>query len=185
MTEQPEVPLGAERERVIARLSEAFAQDQLEVEEFERRVSLAYEARATAALVRLTRDLPAAAAPPALRDEPPAQIASVLSSVVRRGPSVVPRRLELRSWAGNLELDLREAAFSSGVTEIAVDVVLGNVELRLPHGVEVENTTRAILASFEARHPGRPQGAPPLVSPRAVLRFTGRVVLGNVTVRVS
>ena len=52
------VALAKLRELVIARLKEAFAREELEMEEFERRVALAENARTTRELKRLTSDLP-------------------------------------------------------------------------------------------------------------------------------
>ena len=49
-----------EREAAVSRLSAAFADDVLEVEEFERRVTKVYDATTTHALVALTHDLPVA-----------------------------------------------------------------------------------------------------------------------------
>jgi hypothetical protein len=171
------------RERLIARLTDGFARDALSVEEFERRLSLAYEAESVEALDALSVDLPAEApAAPALPAAAPLRIASVLSNVVRSGPQELPRRLEMRSWLGNLELNLTVARFPPGVTEIALDVFLGNIEIRLPHDVRVDDDTNAMLASFECRQRDREIGAGELPDPRPVVRFTGRIVLGNVTV---
>lgn len=47
-----------ERESAVARLSTAFAQDVLSMEEFERRVAEAYKAPTPAALARLVENFP-------------------------------------------------------------------------------------------------------------------------------
>jgi uncharacterized coiled-coil protein SlyX len=49
--------LVAERERVIARLSDAFAHDRLDMEEFERRLTLAHEQNSIESLRELLADL--------------------------------------------------------------------------------------------------------------------------------
>jgi hypothetical protein len=176
----------AARERLIARLTESFARDELSVDEYERRVTLAYDARSPAALDALAADLQA---------EPVdvqrvgavatvgTAITSVFSNVVREGPPVVPRQLAVRSWAGNVELDLRDSRFGAGVTEIALDVVLGNVEIELPTDVRVENHTTPLLASFESRARRTAASPAPGTAAGPIVRFTGRVVLGNVSVR--
>ena len=175
------------RERVIARLTDSFARDVLSVEEFERRLSRAYEAGTVEALDALAVDLPAVAPPdaPAPPAGPPLRIASVLSNVIRSGPQELPRRLEMRSWLGNLELNLSGARLPPGMTEIALDVFLGNIEIRLPHDVRVDDETNAMLASFECRQRDRAMGSGEPSDPRPVVRFTGRIVLGNVTVTVG
>jgi hypothetical protein len=48
----------ADREAVIERLTRAYAQGRLTSDEFEERVAKACEARTTAELTALTRDLP-------------------------------------------------------------------------------------------------------------------------------
>jgi hypothetical protein len=48
----------SDREAVIERLSRSFAQGRLTADEFEERVAKAYEARTTAELTALIRDLP-------------------------------------------------------------------------------------------------------------------------------
>jgi hypothetical protein len=48
----------ADREAVIERLSRSFAQGRLDAEEFEERVAKACQARTTAELTALIRDLP-------------------------------------------------------------------------------------------------------------------------------
>ncbi len=53
------------RERVIAKLSDEFAQDGLDVDEFERRVTLAHTASSLADIEALTADLPPDASPAA------------------------------------------------------------------------------------------------------------------------
>ena len=64
------------RERVIARLSEHFANDTLEVEEFERRVTLAHTKDSPEAMDALLADLPA--------------IGGEARALVTTGPTVVP-----------------------------------------------------------------------------------------------
>ena len=51
------VALRDARERVIARLSDGFAHDELELEEFEQRLGLAHRSSSLAELSQLTRDL--------------------------------------------------------------------------------------------------------------------------------
>src|SRR5438105_3882770 len=59
----PEVPKSIvavrdARERAIARLSDAFAHDSLELDEFERRLGLAHRSDSLAEIERLVNDLP-------------------------------------------------------------------------------------------------------------------------------
>lgn len=175
----------AQREAAIVRLSTAYARDILPVDEFERRVASVYRASTLAALTEITEDLPddAPAVPAASEARPPAaqmspRVVSIFSSVERSGHVVVPSRLEIRSVLGNVELDLREAEFGPGVTEIAVFNFFGSVEVGLPEDIGVENHGGAFLGSFAARATRGASRAG--AQPASTVRITGRVILGNV-----
>ena len=79
---------------------------------------------------------------------------------------------------GNAQLDFRDAAVPRGVAEIAIDAILGNVEITLPAGMSVENHGIGLLGSFECRPPA---GA----ALRGRVRITGRSTLSAVTIRFA
>lgn len=173
----------AERERVVEQLSEAFANDVVGMDEFERRVARAYAAASVAELRALTEDL-APGAPgnlmPAVHEEPVRRIGGVFTNIERSGPQVLPARLEIRAVLANIELNLTRARLTAPVTVIDVRCVLGNVELRLPAGVVVDNEGGGFLGSFECYDSlgkGEP-GAP-------IVRIVGRATLGAVFVAVA
>lgn len=172
-----------QRDAVAQRLSEQFALDRMSLEELERRLDLVYQAKSPAELTALTADLPAPVAmpSPSVRGSHGAitrSIRTVLGNVQRSGAMELPPRLEVRAVLGNVELDLRDASFGP-FTEIAIRSVLGNVEITLPMGVRVENDGDGYLGSFECHVA---TGSMPMVGTAPVVRFTGRVVLGNVEV---
>lgn len=182
----PDGTLDSAREAAIARLSDAFAQDALTLDELERRLSAVYAAGDRAALHALLADLPSPAVvradatrgtrrSPTDPDEPHERVSAVLSNV-ERTVFEVPARLEVRATFANVELDLRGARFGPGVTEISVRAVLGNIEIRLPDGVAVDNRGGGVLGSFECRTPSRVAAHAPMV------RIVGRAVLGAVTI---
>ena len=177
-------PAEVERERAIARLTDSFARDELTVDEYERRVSLVYGAGTRSELERAGANLPAVRPPEPELAALPLEVTSILSNVVRPGPPVLPKRLRMRSWAGNIELDLSGAQVEPGVTEIEVDVVLGNLEVELPRHVYVDDQTNVLLGSFENPRAGAGASTPPAETPATVVRFRGRVLLGNVSVRL-
>lgn len=182
------LPGPAEREAAIARLSTAFADDVLHIEEFERRVAEAYRVQSSTALARLVDDLPApeAASTVAAQHVTPAarlatRIRSIFGNIERRGRIAVPARLEIDALLANIELDLREAEFGAGVTEIAIDALLANVELWLPDHVTVENHGDSLVGSFASRARRGKRAVPMGVQP-VVVRITGRAVLANVEI---
>ena len=177
----------AQREAAVERLSSAFANDVIQIEEFEQRVADAYRAATRAELVRLTADLPPSvprgAELPATReasDSPapmPARVKGVFSSVERGGYVAIPPRVEIVARVANIELDLRSAWFLPGITEIEVRSVLGNVEIQLPPDVMIENEGDWVISSVSFKRPDA-EGA----YPTSVVRITGRAVLSNIEI---
>jgi hypothetical protein len=106
------VTLRDQRERAIARLSDAFAQDHLELEEFERRLGIAHRTDSIAELAILTQDLvaqdtePAPAATKALvpgRQKEQQTLAAIIGGTSRKGHWTPPRRLRVSGvavWGG-------------------------------------------------------------------------------------
>jgi len=191
----PAVRIGDDdRQRAIARLSDAYAQDVIAVEEFEHRVEAVYRASERGELVALTQDLPTTAAEKGAKtsvaisdDSDHRRISSVFSNVERTGFTEMPRRLDIRVFAGNVELDLSRTQFPPGVTEIAIKSTLGNVEIFLPSGITVENEGVALLGSFDLDAAERPRAdgqfgvAIPWRHP-SVVRITGRALLSSVEI---
>ncbi len=176
------------RERVIAALSDAFANDALEVEEFERRVTLAHTAETVEAIAALAADLPAPAAAlaPATVALAPAPdenaaletVYAVFGGVDRRGAWTVPRRWRVVAAFGGAQLDLREARFPTGVIDLEVKAVFGGVQIVVPPGLAVEVHGAAILGGFQNvnRAPAHPDPDAPL------LRVRGIAIMGGVDI---
>lgn len=178
------VPTAAARDRVIDGLSRHFAADGMTIEEFERRVEEAYRSATMAELDALVADVPGFAAPArdavalARDGTVPAEgrLVAVLSSNERRGGMIVPRHLKIVAVMGNVELDLRDATFGPGYTEIEAFAVMGNIEITVPAGAIVESTGNALLGNFASQHvsAAAPQGSP------IIIRVSGLAVMSNV-----
>jgi hypothetical protein len=171
----------AAREQVIAVLTDRFANDHLTLEEFERRTAAAYAATTPAALAALTADLGVTAVPGSRASLPKMNIGVVLGSIVRQMDRV-PRHLEVRTVLGNVELDLTQAAFPPGVTEIALNAFMGNIEIQLPKNVGVEDHVSAVLGSFEYRRHPRASSWVESSGITSVVRFTGKVTMSSAEV---
>lgn len=185
-----ESPLAAERERVVQTLSAHFAQDQLTLPEFEERLERAYALTSTDQLRSLVADLPAVSSRPATREplvpgpalvpssEVPARgaVFAIMGGGGRAGSWIVPRQLKVVALMGGAEIDLREARFGPGVTEIEVFVVMGGIEIIVPPGVRVETVGGAFMGGFELN-----AGDASALSPaNPVLRLSGLVIMGGV-----
>jgi hypothetical protein len=156
------------RELVIDRLTSEYANGLFEVEELERRLALVEAAQTPAELDALVTDLvpvPTTALVPAQR------LRVVMGSIERTGTWAVPQQLTARVVMGNLLLDLREARLGAATT-LEVDITMGNLEIIVPPGVEVEVSASSLLGNIDER---TERGA----STGPILRVVGRVKLGN------
>jgi Cell wall-active antibiotics response 4TMS YvqF/Domain of unknown function (DUF1707) len=180
------------RERAIGALQESFARDDLDVEEFERRVTAAHTVESPEEIDALTRDLePLPVTQPALRGNtdaliprdgvPPVQtIRGLMSATSRTGPWTVPRRLRIRTVMSSTVLDFREARFPSGAVELDLRAVMASVEIIVPPSLAVETRGSAFMGTFDEidRAPSHPDPDAPL------LRIHGLAVLGAVEVKM-
>jgi hypothetical protein len=186
----PVRPIEQTRERVIEALSEHFARDHLSLDDLETRMARVYAATTPAEIDALVSDLPALAvgAPVAITSDAYAptpklreRLIAIMSGVVRRGLWKVPRRLRIVAVMGGVDLDLRQAELSPGVTEIHAFVFMGGLEVRVPPGVRLETDGVAIMGGFEDRvhDPGAARPDAPVV------RVTGIAIMGGVDARVQ
>jgi hypothetical protein len=175
----------AERERVVARLSEAFAHDRLDMDEFERRMTLAHERDTIASINQLVEDLAEAEGEgraQALAHSSESlehdEIVAIFGGNQFAGPRPLPRRLKVKAIFGGIQLDLREALFPDGVVEVEVKAVFGGVQIIVPPTLAVECHGVAILGGFEGLH-----RAPASPNPSStLLRVRGQVVFGGVQI---
>ncbi len=182
------VALRDRREQVIARLSEGYAADLLDVDELDRRLDLAHGAMTVAELDALVADLapaPSTALVPAASraiDDPMRaerkRLRIIMSSIERRGRWSVPRHLDARVFWGSGELDFREASIGPGLTVLDVRVTMANLELILPPWLAIDVDVSSFAGNVEERHraPREPDPSQPL------LRVTGAVRFGNLEI---
>lgn len=196
-------PGPARRQRTVEALCDAFARDELSLDEFERRVEAAHRAASAIELDRLLVDLPAGALPATVgrpgggsppgrgpelaRTTSPSEsvrerevVAGVLGGSGRSGRWVPARRITAIAIMGGVELDFREAFLPSGVTEVHAFAFWGAVEIMAPPGVHVECSGISLMGGFEHRDDaseGIDRSGP-------VLRVTGVALMGGVEVSV-
>jgi hypothetical protein len=173
------LPLTEAREQVVALLSHHFASGVLSMEEFERRVAVVYASTSSGQLGGLVTDLPVIA-PPSESVPSEGRISAFLSHNARHGSMIMPRHLRVVVALGNIELDLRDATFAPGVSEIEVSATLGNVEITVPPGVRVECSGGAVLGSFESKPLDAQQRG--VATPGTTVRVLGRAILASVEI---
>ncbi|HEX7091181.1 MAG TPA: DUF1707 domain-containing protein [Longimicrobiales bacterium] len=186
------VALREARERVISALCTHFAEDRLDIADFESRVDRAHRATALTELDALLADLPSstaqqapapAPARPAVPDTKRRKrelLAAILGGNTRRGPWTPARRSLAVAVMGGIELDFREAALPPGPTELDIYCFMGGVTLIVPPDLALEINGIPIMGGIDA-----PVQAAPPADPRApVLRIDAVVIMGGVEVSV-
>jgi hypothetical protein len=151
-----------ERESTIQRLTEAFANGILPMEEFERRVELANRTAEREALRLIAADLPLAR-----EDRQPAraksnsgaylvnsgrvpekdEVVSLFSSVQRVGNWTAPHKLDAVALFGSSHIDLRNALIPREGMHIDSVGIFGSVTIIVPEGVNVHVKNVAIFGS--------------------------------------
>ncbi|MEK9499726.1 DUF1707 SHOCT-like domain-containing protein [Gaopeijia maritima] len=208
--ERSDTPAGeADRQRAVDALCQAFADDRIEVDEFERRVELAHRAQTAEELRRLLAGVPGAAPPvphasaggapapgstalaaarpagdhplqPVESVRPTSFIAGILGGGSRAGAWYPARINYAMGVMGGFSLDLREAPLPPGVTEIKLFCMWGGGEIIVPPDVRVEVSIAGILGGFDYDH-----AAPSTLDPSApVVRVSGICFMGGAEIAV-
>jgi hypothetical protein len=188
------VALKRRRDDVIEALTRHFAEDTIDLEEFEQRITVAHRATELATLDELLADLEpvgdaATVEPVAPRPAPETTalavtrpdtktFVAVMSAVERRGHWTVAKRSRMVAVMGGAELDFREVALPPGVTEVKVYAVMGGVDVIVPPNLAVDCDGWGFMGAFELleRTSVVPDPSEPL------LRITGCAVMGALSI---
>jgi hypothetical protein len=133
-----------DRDAVVQRIQQAFAEGRLDDDEFDQRTRAALTARLTSDLAVLTSDLPERSgsgavvkATPAGRQ--PGRMAIAYKSSVRRGGRwLVPEQFRAIVYKGSGHLDLRAAELTAPVTTLFAVAYKSRIDVLVPLGVRVE-----------------------------------------------
>jgi hypothetical protein len=135
-----------DRDAVVQRLQEAFAEGQLDDEEFDERTRAALTARLSSDLAVLTKDLPdpagtattGRAVATTAADRAPGRFAIAYKSSVRRGGRWrVPERFRAIVYKGSGHIDLRAAELTSPSTTVFAVAYKSRIDVIVPLGVRV------------------------------------------------
>jgi hypothetical protein len=193
--QRPILSLADERERVIQQLSEHFANDRLSLDEMELRMELAYKAGSVGDLQRLTADLPSATAlpvpaPPPVEELPALspdreRIFALMSETSRRGPWLVPQRLDLLAVMSDTTIDLTQAALPTGIIDIHIRSIWAAVKIVVPPGLQVVNRLSSVMASVHgAAEPNEAANAGGGWKQGTVIRLSGWALMAEVQTKV-
>jgi Domain of unknown function (DUF1707) len=146
-----------ERDAVVQRVQDAFAEGRLDDGEFDERSRAALTARTHADLDALLADLPAEPSTPgpAPALPGPGRFAVALKSSVRRaGRWRVPERYTTVVYKGGGWLDLRAAELSGPVTTFLAVAYKSRVTILVPPNVRVEMTGLGVNQDVQDEDPG-------------------------------
>jgi hypothetical protein len=197
MADAPVPSLNRAREQKINELSQLFANDDLSIDDLERRIELVYKAGSVAELEAITADLRAVA--PA--EEPGratgttkkhqlvtpdaryGRLLAVMGESRRTGRWLVPGALRVVSIMSDTRLDLTQAVMAAGNAEIHVTAFWSSCRLIVPPNMRVINEMHAVMASVTS---SADEMDPPGVSrPNTpTIRLTGTAIMAEVKVTV-
>ena len=174
------------RRQVLERLADAYADDNLELAEYERRVHDAEQATTIDELEALVADFPGGRAATAANEAPGALAAGGGSAVTVMGERdlVVQSAQDLPRQVINVmgatRIDL--SAAPPGVYELRVYNVMAELQVAVPYGTEIERTLWSLLSEVSIK--------PWKVKRSTRVRFTshrvtlaGFSLMGEVTIR--
>ncbi|MGH7615853.1 MAG: DUF1707 domain-containing protein [Gemmatimonadaceae bacterium] len=202
MADVPIASLARAREIKINELSNHFANDDLSLEDLERRIEMVYKASTVAELHTITADLnPAAGAAVTQAREPASRrksagasvmpaayqgssrLLSLMSSTRRVGRWVVPQKLDVVAIMSDTKLDLTHAVLPPGMMDFEVRAVMASLKLIVAPGVRVIMDTHSLMSNVRSRADEFDADLPP--SPNApVIRITGFALMADVSVVV-
>jgi hypothetical protein len=196
----PIASLSRAREAKINELSTHFANDDLTLEDLERRIERVYKAASVVELEEITADLRKAMTMPANQSVVPSssrstavspgyetvaeRVLAFMSSTRRVGRWLVPLKLNVVAIMSDTKLDFTHAAMPGAVIDIHVRAVMASCKLVVPPNVRVINEMHAVMASVRSRASEVLPGDPPASLESPVIRLTGYALMADVNVVV-
>jgi hypothetical protein len=181
-----------DRHRVAEFLRESAGEGRIDMEELDERLGQAYAAKVYADLVPIVADLPGSSpvVPVHRGSTAPRQAGSVperrfetsiaiMSGSSRKGVWEVGATHAALALMGGVELDLREAVFSTGETVINAYAVMGGVDITVNAHTRVVVDGIGIMGGFEQ---GRDKVPADLGPDSPVVRVRGVALMGGVSV---
>ena len=200
MADAPLPTLSRAREQKISELSQHFANDDLSLEELERRIEQVYKAANVSELDAITADLrvsqvPATAGPSSAAminartdyatsnlSAPNSRLLAVMSESKRTGRWLVPQRLDVVALMADTKIDLTSAVMPPGGAEFHVRSFWAACKIVVPPEMRVINEMHAIMASVVSK--ADEMDAEGATRRGPTLRLTGTAFMAEVKVVV-
>ena len=142
-----------DRMQVAQLLTDAAAQGQLQMSEYEDRLTRAYAAQTYDELDRISADLPGAITRARsggpCRPAPSTLLLAIMSGFERRGRWNVPKRMTTFALWGGGVVDLRYADFTSPEVEIHSYSIMGGQTILVPPEVNVDLRGIGVMGTFD------------------------------------
>lgn len=189
-----------DRHRVAEVLREAAGAGRLDFEELDDRLGATWSAKVYADLVPIVADLPEGAGtlpvragtgapgPAANAPRPPASdptgsrrstsAVAIMSGSVRKGVWEVGPQFHAFALMGGVEIDLREAVFTTPEVVILANAVMGGIEIRVNAGTRVIEEGIGIMGGYEVTERVPAQ----LTEHSPIVRVKGVALMGGVEV---
>jgi hypothetical protein len=158
----------ADRDRVLALLSEAMSDGRLTAEEHSERIQRAFSARTLGELAELTADLAVPSAQP-VRLDGGRVIAGIFGPTRRDGRWVVPENLTVTAMFGEVEVDFTQAILQTSRVQLYATVFGGRLRLIVPDGVSVIVSGHMVLGRKRGRTPPPSGPGTPVIEVRALV----------------
>lgn len=160
--QQPQEPLeirigDGERQQVADRLSQAYAEGRLTLEEFSERTASVWAARTNSDVAPLIADLPAVGSSPTpvpastLNQAATSTTVAIMGGRELKGRWRPARRNLAVMIMGGVEIDLREAELTGPVIEFTLLSIMGGGSVTVPEGVRVESSGFCLMGGRNDR----------------------------------
>jgi hypothetical protein len=170
-----------DRIQIAQLLTDAAAQGQLQMSDYEDRLTKAYAAKTYEELDRLRSDLLGSTVNPRrggpTKPAPSMLLLAIMSAFERRGRWNVPKKLTTFALWGGGVIDLRYADFTSTEVDIHACSIMGAQTILLPPEVNVEIKGHGVMGGFDHQVSGKGTPGAPTV------RIHGFSLWGGVGVR--
>jgi len=192
LEEYNRVPLPKIREEVIEQLKLNYAHNNLEEQEFERRLEEATSSESKARLLELISDVPTITDSKGDSKEGSQDgsyrlnlgevrhdelIVGILSGTERRGRWEPAKYTTVLTFMGGIDLDFSQAKLAPGVTEISLFCCMGGLDIIVPEGVNVEVSCVPIMGGVDRKiSDERAPGAP-------TIRIRGLIFMGGIDIK--
>jgi hypothetical protein len=158
----------ADRDRVLALLSEAMSDGRLTPTEHADRVQRAFVARTLGELAALTTDLAAPSAQP-VRVDGGRVIAGIFGPARRDGRWVVPESLTVTAMFGEVEVDFTQAILATRRVQVYATVFGGRLRITVPDGVAVIVSGHMVLGRRRGGTPAPTDQDTPVIEVKALV----------------